>query len=219
MSAIAALTARRFFSFRALAPLGWLCATVVLAWVARENGGAPVFLRGSFAPLILPLLVFSLVELALGPSTLKTHASLSTAFGGSPAKPIASVICTVASIAALHSGTLGLVGALVARGDSISVALTTFACALAGASYAVWFLYGATMGKRGGGRHIVLGLDFIIGSGAGAGAFVFPRAHLRACLGGHGALGVHGAGAIGMLVAIALSLSGLTLMRARTWRS
>ena len=55
--------------------------------------------------------------------------------------------------------------------------------ALGGASYAAWLGVGSGLGRGGGGRLALLGLDWLLGASPAALAVGLPRAHLQNLLG------------------------------------
>jgi hypothetical protein len=62
--------------------------------------------------------------------------------------------------------------------------VSAYVGALGGATYAAFFAMGASFGRRGGGRTVLLVLDWLIGGATGVLGAVTPRAHLRSLLGG-----------------------------------
>jgi hypothetical protein len=97
-------------------------------------------------------------------------------------------------------------------GDALASA---YAAALGGAAYAAWFALGATLGRRGGGRTVLLVVDWVVGFGQGAMAIVPPRAHLRNLLGGAAPMGWSGHASAAALVMIALVCVVVALLRTR----
>ncbi|MDP9152364.1 MAG: hypothetical protein M3O36_20755, partial [Myxococcota bacterium] len=95
---------------------------------------------------------------------------------------------------------------------------SAYAGALGGAAYAGWFFMGASFGKRGGGRPMLLVLDWVLGASGGFAALITPRAHLRNVLGGAAPLAMSGQASSASLVAIAVACALLAVSRAQRTR-
>lgn len=69
--------------------------------------------------------------------------------------------------------------------------LASLPVAVAGAAaYASVVAFGATFGRRGGGRYVPVVIDWVMGGGTGLLALPWPRAHLHALAGGPVVLGL-----------------------------
>jgi hypothetical protein len=137
----------------------------------------------------LPLLSYALVGTVVGWRSLAGSVGPLVSFGA-PAARAAAVAGGVAVLAcaALGAGLAAAV-ALIAHGVDDPPALadalaSAYAGAMGGGAYAAWFTLGASFGRRGGGRPVLLVADWILGSGSGPIALGTPRGHLRNLLGG-----------------------------------
>jgi hypothetical protein len=175
-----------------LAPGAWCVLALGFALAARWRGavhGADHVLVDAYAPLILPLLVYTLVGAVLGTRSLAASAAPLVAFGASPARTALAIVGVALAASVIAGGLLGALLAFVAHGAGDPPAArdalaSAYACALGSAAYAGWFALGATLGKRGGGRPLLLVVDWVLGLGRGVMALATPRAHLRNLLGG-----------------------------------
>jgi hypothetical protein len=176
---------------RAWVPIvGWTLLAIVVALSARARGattGADHVMRGTFAFVVLPLVAYAVVTATLG-GGLKTGIRGVVALGAAPrSAALASVLVAIASAAAF-CGVLGAFVCALAHGSGdpplgIDMAASFGVGVLGGATYGAFFSAGAAIGK-GSVRGLFLAIDWIVGSGAGAGALVFPRGHVTSLLGG-----------------------------------
>lgn len=96
----------------------------------------------------------------------------------------AVVMLTVVVLTAAAT-SLGLVIAYRGLPGLVPDLLASLPVAVAGgAAYAGWVAFGATFGRRGGGRYVPVLMDWWLGSGVGLMALPWPRAHLQALAGG-----------------------------------
>jgi hypothetical protein len=124
---------------------------------------------------------------------------------------------------ALAAGVIATLGALLALGLSVagsdpalalSMGLTTgfwtivMIAALASASYIAGFALAQLLGGAFGRALYLIG-DWLLGAGTGVTALPWPRAHLRALLGGDAVLGMSDLQACGCLLLLTLSLTFL----------
>jgi hypothetical protein len=86
--------------------------------------------------------------------------------------------------------------------------------ALGGAAYASLFAFGASLGKRGWGRSVMLAIDWLLGVGSGFGAALTPRAHVRSLLGGSAVMEMSGRVSAACLVLLALAFATAATKRA-----
>lgn len=201
----------------------WSALAVGFALIARESGaahGADHALVDAFGSLVLPLIAYSLVGTAVGARSLPAAAAPLVTFGARPALVAEVVVAIAVAGCAVVAAVLAAVVAAVAHGVADppvvgDVATSAYAGALGGAAYAAWFAFGATLGRRGGGRTALLVLDWLLGAGTGAQALVTPRAHLRAMLGGAAPLGLPERASAAALVAIAAAFAVLAVTRSR----
>lgn len=191
--ALARPTVARLRTPRPLLVLGaWSLLTLGFGLAARARGsahGADHVLVDAFGALILPLLAYTLVGAVVGGRSLTASTAPLVSFGAAPVRA-ASVTVAIAVAACMTLGALlAALAALVAHGASDPPAAgdalaSAYGGALGGAAYAAWFAFGATLGRRGGGRTVLLVLDWVLGIGTGVMGVVTPRAHLRNLLGG-----------------------------------
>ena len=179
-----------------LAAGGWFLLALVGALVEHAHPArtAAHVLLGTFGAIALPLLVFVLVGAALAGQGLGRAGRPLVAFGESAAVAAGATILVCVGVATALSGILsGLVASLAhGAGDPplVSDVLTSaWVGALAGATYAAYFGFGAAILRNGAGRVVVLGLDWVLGGDSASGVLT-PRAHLRSLFGGTAPLGM-----------------------------
>jgi hypothetical protein len=201
----------------------WCVLACSVAFAARMRGsphGADHVLIDTYGALALPLLAYVIVGATVASQSLRVSTAPLVAFGASPARAAAVAIAVAAvSCAALGAVTAAAVAA-VAHGvadppltrDAVTSA---YAGALGGVAYAAWFSLGAAIGRRGGGRAVLLLVDWVLGATGGAGALVTPRGHLRNLLGGAPPMDVSQRVSAAALVAIASVCALVAVWRAR----
>jgi hypothetical protein len=176
----------------------WCSLGVAVALAARSQGsahGADHVLVDAYGALLLPVLAYALVGAVVGARSMSASTAPLVAFGASPARAAGVAIAVAALACALVAGALAALIALIAHGvadpprarDAVTSA---YAGALGGAAYASWFALGAGLGRRGGGRAVLLVVDWLFGAGGGAAGLGTPRAHLRNLLGGAAPMGL-----------------------------
>ena len=201
----------------------WLALALALAVLARSEGapnGADHVLVGAFGALVVPLLAYTLVGGALGGGSLRVSIAPAVAFGAPPARGAAVTVGLAMLLAAVACATLGAVVAVVAHGvddppASRDALVSAYAGGLGGAAYAALFAAGASLGRRGGGRAVLLVLDWILGSNDSAVALLAPRAHLRNLLGGSPPWGMSERGSAVALLVFAILLAAIAVRRVR----
>jgi hypothetical protein len=201
----------------------WSALAVAAALVNRSEHlphGADRALLGVFGSIALPLVAYAVVGGALGGDGLRRAGRPLVAFGAPPARAAFAIVVVTTLLTAVLGAALGaLVAALAHAPDDPPLAMdaltTAWTSALSGAAYASLFCFGAAIGARGAGRGALLALDWIVGSGSGAGAFLFPRAHLRNLHGGDGPLGVPQWGSSISLCLIAAASAAFACLLAR----
>lgn len=204
---------------------GWALLAVAFALTARSRGsahGADHALVGAYGALVLPLLVYALVGAVLGGAARSLGGSTApvVAFGASPARAAAITVGVAALASALAGGVLAAVVSVVAHGAGdppllVDALASAYAGALGGAAYAAWFSLGSAIGRRGGGRVVLLVVDWVLGAGAGAVSLVTPRAHARNLLGGTPPMGWSGRASTVAIVVLALACAALAVWRTR----
>jgi hypothetical protein len=204
--------ARVFRTPRSLLAVGaWCVLALGFALAARSRGsanGADHVLVGAYGALILPLLAYTLVGAVLGARSLAASTAPLVRFGAPPARAAAVTVGVAVAAGVVVGAALASVVAVLAHGSSdppaTSDALASaYAGALGGAAYTAWFALGASFGKRGGGRTLLLVVDWVLGLGHGVMAVVTPRAHLRNLLGGAAPMAWSGRASAAALVVIA----------------
>jgi hypothetical protein len=205
-----------------IAALAWCGLGIAVAVEARLRGaarGADHALVGAAAAVVLPLLAYTVVGAVLGGRSMSGAVAPLVAFGARPRRAALASIGLAALACALAGAVLFAAVAVVAHGvgdppPARDALVSAYAGALGGASYAAWLSLGATIGRRGGGRTLLLVLDFVLDGFGGAAALVTPRAYLRDLLGGEPTMGVSERASAIALVAIALVCAGLAARRA-----
>jgi hypothetical protein len=171
---------------------GWSCLTLAFAVAARRDAwahGADRVLTSVYGALALPFVACAIARAACaGKSMLSATASL-VAFGAHPRRAALVTLLVGASVTALFGACLAALVAIVAHGSSDPPAagdalVSAYVGGLGGAAYAAWFSLGTTVGRRGGGRLLLLAGDWLLGESHSSIALVTPRSHLRNLLGG-----------------------------------
>jgi hypothetical protein len=176
----------------------WCALGVAFALSARRGGsahGADHALVGAYGALLLPLLAFSVVGGALGARSLAASGAPVVAFGAGPERAAWATVAVAAAASALLGALLAAAMAVVAHGSADpplarDALASAYAGALGGLAYAGWFSLGASFGRGGGGRALLLVVDWVLGSAGGAAALVTPRGHVRNLLGGAPPMGI-----------------------------
>jgi len=215
--------ARVFRTPRALLALGaWSVLALGFALAARSRGsanGADHVLVNAYGALILPLLAYTLVGAVLGARSLAASIAPVVRLGAAPTRAAVVTVGVAVGAGAAVGAVLASVVALLAHGSgdppAASDALASaYAGALGGAAYTAWFVVGASFGKRGGGRAVLLVADWVLGLGRGAVALATPRAHLRNLLGGTAPMEWSGRASAAALVMIAVVCAVVAVRRA-----
>jgi len=168
----------------------WCALSVVVAVVERTRGatrGADAVLLGVFGSIAVPFVAFGVVSAMTGGGSLVESGRGVVALGAPPRRVAAfTVACAVAASAIVSVLVAVLLVPLAgaAGNPAVDTATTAWIVALGASAYAALFAAGAAFGARGGGRSVLLLVDWALGAGSGAGALVTPRAHLRNLLGG-----------------------------------
>jgi hypothetical protein len=169
----------------------WSALALGLAAVAHAEGathGADRVLLEGFASYALPLLAYALVGATLGARSMGGSVQSLVALGAAPARAAAAAVAVAAGACASGGAVLAGLVAAIAHGSGDPPALrdaltSAYAGGLGGLAYASWFSLGASVGRRGGGRVVLLLVDFVL-SGSGVLGALTPRAHVRSLLGG-----------------------------------
>jgi hypothetical protein len=187
---------------------------------AHVPSNASEALQAPFGTIALPLLSYAVVGATLGGDGLSRSTRSLVAFGAEPFRAALASIGVAALVAATLSSIVGLLVATLGHGDGdpplVRDAFTTIWVAfLGGAAYAAAFALGASFGKRGGGRAVVLVLDWVFGSAGDTSGVITPRAHLRSLLGGDEVASLSGHASAVCLVLLAAAFAWLAARRAR----
>lgn len=175
-----------------MAIAAWVVVALVAALVARAHGqtsGADHVMRGSFGRFVLPLLEFSVVGAAIGAGGLRRGIRGLVGLGSTPRQAALATAVVAAAACAIMGGVLAALVCALAHGPAdpplgADLFASTWIAALGGAAYGAYFSAGSAIGKTGMLRGLFLAADFIVGSGGGIGAALFPRGHVVALLGG-----------------------------------
>ncbi len=198
-----------------LALVPWLLIAIAGALAARGGAGVDRAMLGTYGAFVLPLASYGVVGAIVGPGGMKKAVRELVSLGGDRTR--AALGATLASVAA--SAVLGaILGAMVCAiahrpGDpplGADLFASTWVGALGGVAYGALFCAGASLGS-GRMRSGMLAVDWIFGGG-GVGAFVAPRGHLRALLGGPLCGDLSARVSFGVLLAMAL-VWGLVALR------
>jgi hypothetical protein len=212
---------------RALLALGsWCLLALGFALAARTRGvahGADHVLVGAYGALVLPLLAYVVVGAVVGARSLAASTAPLVSFGAPPARAAAVAVgVAVVACAALDAVLAALVAVLAHGADDPPAAADALASAyaglLGGATYAALFAAGSCFGRGGGGRTVLLIVDWVLGTGNGAVALVTPRAHVRNLLGGASPMDWSGRASTVVLLVLAVGCALLAVRRARTSR-
>ncbi len=233
MSAVASLTAgarsagsRLQQRSSILVLVAALLSAVVIAVLERHAGvvgAADRALVGVFR-LVVPLVAFAYLQTAIGPENLREavwpiarygHHRGFVALGyGVAGTAVAAGVSLLAGIVALLVARLGAADADSAMPLATDLAVTSFIAVAVSFGYGGWLALGATFGRAGGGRGIVLLADFLVGS-LGFFAVVLPRGAAYSLIGREAALDLSARVSSILLAAVTLLCFALTFVRCR----
>jgi hypothetical protein len=173
----------------ALACVLALALTGVAAFVERRVGMAGAVDRtlGVVAGWIVPIFCTGALSLLLAGRGLRESTWPAARFGAPRAAVALGSILVLAIATAAVALLLAMLGVALAHGDGAPPLLgdlltSAWVAALGGAAYAAWLSFGASFGRVGGGRYVVLVLDFVLG-GTDLLGVVLPRGNLENLLG------------------------------------
>ena len=169
----------------------WSALAFVFAVAARERGsarGADHVLIDTYGALALPLLSYVIVGAALASKSLRASTAALVAFGAEPVRAAAAAIAVAAASSAVVGAFVAAAVAAVAHGIADpprlhDAATSAYVGALGGAAYAAWFSLGASFGRRGGARVLLLVVDWILGATAERARSRPPEATFATCSG------------------------------------
>ncbi|HEY6461610.1 MAG TPA: hypothetical protein VIY73_15690, partial [Polyangiaceae bacterium] len=201
----------------------WAALALGFALAARSTGashGADHALADAFGAVVLPLIAYSIVGAVVAGRSLSGAASPVVAFGARPSRAASFLVAVSVGACCAVCALLAAAVAVLAHGASDpplvrDAAASAYAGLLGGAAYASWFSMGAAFGRRGGGRTVLLLLDWLLGAGHSVAAVFAPRAHLRSLLGGAGPLNWSGGVSAVALVTIAIGCAVVAVTRSR----
>jgi hypothetical protein len=206
---------------RLLPALGWALLALGGAAAARGASAHAVdhAVRGTFGPLLLPLLALACVGLICPEARLDEGARALVLLGAPRRRAALALGLTAMGLAAASAGVLGALVVAIAHGPADAPLLgdlvsTAGVSALGAAAYASYFMMGsAYLGRAGGG--VLFVVDFLAGS-LGAGSLLTPRGHLRALMGGP--LAAHLAPRVSSVALVVLALAFLAVATSRRAR-
>ncbi len=208
-----------------LAPLAWLVLALGFAALTRVRGaahGADDVLPGMIGAFVVPLLAYAAVTSVVGDDGLRGVSRGFVAVGAAPLHAALGSALVATGLAAITGAVVTGLGALVAHGPSdpplaLDVPLSAVVGALGGAAYGALFCAGSSFGSgalRGG----LLAADFILGGDGSPLAWLFPRAHLVALLGGDRTLDLSRRGSSLALLGLALIYLAIVARASRRLR-
>jgi hypothetical protein len=202
----------------AVLALSIVCLGAIAEKRADLIGAANRALEGSAFGLVIPLLVFAATATIIGPVRLDHAASPIARFGYSRRQVAAGLTLAAMALGGFSAAALGALSAVVAHDPSAPPAMAdaltaAWIGALAGCAYAALFALGSTFGRRGGGRWIAVGIDFVLGASGTAAAVLLPRAHALNLLGGDPPLHVGQPVSAIVLVVMATVFGSLAIVR------
>ncbi|MDB4945758.1 MAG: hypothetical protein JWP97_5292 [Labilithrix sp.] len=167
----------------------WAVLGLMSALFARGSGsGADHVMRGPFAVVVLPLVAYAIVAGTVGVNGLRVAIRGVVSLGAEPRRAALSAVGVAVVAGAAAGALLGpftCAAAHVAQDPPLGA--DAFASlwigALGGAAYAAYFCAGCAIG-RGRMRWFFLVFDYVAGASGGVLAWVTPRAHVQALLGG-----------------------------------
>ncbi len=225
MIALARLPLARLLRTRraALPLLGWCIAAFGATLLARHANASSVdrSLLGVFVPFVMPLVAYAIVGGALGGEGLVPASRPLVRFGANPhaSALAAGLVATLASaLACAIIATLLVFAAHNVADPPVGqdAALTAYAAALGAAAHAAFFVLGSAASARGGGRGVLLVLNWLFGASPGWISVAVPYAHARSLLGGVPAVTLTeraSAWALVVIIVVSLGLSSLRVRR------
>lgn len=203
-----------------------LLAVVVIAFVERREGAAGASDRSLAAVFrfVIPLLAFALSQLPIGTRNLRDAVWPAARYGahrgfvavghvlaGASAAAMASLITVVLVVLVARAGAGTVPGEMTLASDLLT---TAWIAPLVAIAYATWFGLGATFGRSGGGRGIVLLADFVVGS-LGLFGVLLPRGSAYNLIGLAAPLDVPQRAVSGVLVVVSIVCLALGALRCR----
>ena len=198
-----------------------LAFALAAAFVARRAGSSGSVDRalGVVFSYVVPLSTLATTALVMRRSALRDVVWPVARFGVARQSVALGVTFANALACAASVMFLALVTIVFAHGPSSGalahdLMTTGWIALLTGAAYGAWFSLGSALGKRGGGRVVVLALDFVLGKLGLLGA-LFPRIHAESLLGLEASAALSQPASSVMLATITFVVSGLVYLKTR----
>jgi hypothetical protein len=200
-----------------------LASAVVVAFALVERRQDPAVAADVVVAVVfgwtIPLSAYAAVARTCRNGRLDDAVDLLARHGANRRGAVAGLVAgTAVDVAALGS-LLAVVGILLSRGfgsggfgDAVTSA---WIGALGGVAYVAWFALGSLVGRKGGGRGVAFFVDLVLGGAATSAAVPWPRAHLRSLVGGALVPGLSEGRSAFVLLALAASYLGVSLLRVR----
>jgi hypothetical protein len=207
--------------------LAWCSLAIGIALAVRSQGlahGADHALIGGYGAVVLPLLTYAQTGAALGSRSLWASTAPLVAFGAAPMRAALVSIGVAAAACGAMGSLLAAVVAFVAHGAAdppplVDALAAAYGGGLGGLAYASWYCLGASFGRSGRGRTLLLVVDWVVGASGNSGAFLTPRGHVRNLLGGAPPMDMSQRTSAILLLSIALLCAAAAARRtARTLR-
>jgi hypothetical protein len=206
-----------------LALVGWILFALAMTLLARHANASSVdgTLLGVYLPFVLPLVAYAMVGAAFGGVGIATAVRPLVRFGASP-RASALVAGLVATLASAVGCALAAVVLVAAAHDALDpplardVALSAYAGALGGAAHGAFFVLGSAATARGGGRSVMLVVNWVFGASPGWISALVPYTHTRSLLGGLPAVTLseqESAWALVVIIVVSLGLAALRVRR------
>jgi hypothetical protein len=206
----------------------WVAAGLGLATVALaslvERSREPAYaadrtLLGPTLGIVVPLVAYVLFEAVHRGERARATLEPLGRHGADRRLLSLGVHAALAACSAAVTALFTAIAVVAARGFGDAALVADFTAslwggALTGAAYAGLFSLASLFGRRG--RIVALVLDWLLGSGAGTLALVWPRAHARGLFGGEPVL--DGSQAFAAFVLVALAVTGVLVTAARETR-
>jgi hypothetical protein len=198
-------------------------ALVVVSGLIERRVGSPGALDrtlGATFNVVVPLVTFGVCAEVSGRNNLRDGVWSAARYGVARRDVALGAIGAACAASAALGALFAVLAVLVAHTESNPPVVhdlftSGWIAALTAAAYTGWFSAGATFGRRGGGRWVPLGLDFVLGASTGLAGAILPRANAVSLLGGAGPLGLPQASSSLILVASAMALAGVAALRCR----
>lgn len=196
-----------------------LAVTLVSALIERRTGpfGAADRALGVVTRWVIPLASFALTTVVFDRERLRDSVWSLARFGhhrGRLALGLELVAVAAACLLAVLCVEVALVTCYGARsGLGRDAWVSGWISALGASAYIAWYSLAACVLRAGRGRWLPLVCDFVLGSGTGGLAVIWPRAHLRNLIGDEPVLGLTQGSSSVVLAATAIVLLAMASLR------